>query len=66
MLGLTFVFLVGPKLFHPGDKLNQPEVDALIDATRANIHGYLPLLSIWMIFVSIVMWMFSRKNCNNQ
>ena len=62
LMGLIFGIWAYFNLLHTGDKLNQLGVNALIDETRAGFIGLIPTLSAWMIFVSITVWCYLRKN----
>jgi hypothetical protein len=58
---LAFATWMSFKLFHPGDKLNQGGVDALIDEIRT-YNQMIQFLSGWMIIISIVVWMHSKRS----
>jgi uncharacterized membrane protein required for colicin V production len=62
VVGVIFGVWAYFNLPHTGDKLNQVGVDALIDELRTGFIQFIPTLSVWMIFVSICVWRYLRKN----
>jgi hypothetical protein len=52
--------------FHHGEKLNQVGIDNLIDVVRMLDFVYVPFISLWLIYISIVMWLYYKKKHNDK
>jgi preprotein translocase subunit SecY len=49
---------------HHGDKINQAGIDALLNIARIFVLLCAPLASIFLFYISIVMWLYFKK-CNS-
>lgn len=61
IMGAVFSIRESFHLLHHGDKLNQAEVDDLIDAERAIVLAFVPTISAWLIYTAIAIWLYCRK-----
>jgi|ERR1022692_1772250 ABC-type sulfate transport system permease component len=49
----------------PEDSISQDRYKNILEAYRMHLFVATPLLSVWLIYVSIVMWTFSKKFNSN-
>jgi hypothetical protein len=67
-LGVILLIFCARAYFHlppPEDTISQERYKNILEAYRMHLFIVTPLLSAWLIYVSIIMWKFSKKFNSN-